>query len=307
MRKLIGMLFAATLLFACNAQAQVAVPKLAPLAPQINSNEFAPRAFFVTLNPAAMQWGTPSRLGGGTFKGEIKNISPGTIQTTFFDGNYGGLRLVGENVSFAAQTISLKVDPPTIQERKSQAAAIAFQIGQEWAFGLSGTSAERTLPALTLESDTVDLGLSWRVNESFFMGLSLGRQTRTNPGAGSSSRGVAKAGIAYRDGGDVQWHFEVFGIFRDEVSVTAPGPFVPGVQTTGLTAEINILGFLISLTGLSTSIDPNNEISSLIMDVGIAPNGGLAVLYHRETQSTKVGVGLEFETTTNAVSLAWLF
>ena len=49
-----------------------------------------------------------------------------------------------------------------------------------------------------------------------------------------------------------------------------------------------------------------DTLRNLVDDFEFNP-GGLAVLYHRETQSTKVGVGLEFETTTNAVSLAWLF
>ncbi len=309
MRKLTAMLLAALVLPALAAHAQVAVPRIVPAAPFVGDpREGPPTVSFLTANPAAMQWGAPSRIGGGTVQAEIQLTKPITGPVVDISGTYGGLRLVGETFSFAVQAINLSTDSPPLLEWDVAEGGFGIMIGESWAVGLGVRRATRTDPTLTLELDSTELGVSWMFDENVFFGLSVGRDTVTStPGVGESSRNVLKYGVGYRDGGAAQWHFEAFGITRDDVPPAAAGPPFPGVQTFGLVGEVKLGPILLSVMAFDISKDPNKDISSIILDVGLAPDTGIAVLFHRETTTTETKAGPEFETTVNAITVVWLF
>ena len=81
------------------ANAQVAVPPVNPAMPDIAAPPGQVQAGFVTLNPAATQWGAPSRVGLGIVQAETGGEGQKTVD---FEGRYVGLRLVGEIFSVAA-------------------------------------------------------------------------------------------------------------------------------------------------------------------------------------------------------------
>ncbi|MEE8436133.1 MAG: hypothetical protein V3S64_15205, partial [bacterium] len=78
------------------ALAQVAAPRLLP--------------GFVPDNPAVIQWGGPSRIGAARFntESEITDTSTATVTDAESSGFVAGLRLVGDSISFAAQTAKLE-------------------------------------------------------------------------------------------------------------------------------------------------------------------------------------------------------
>ena len=107
---LLGPLLALVLvvMLAPMAQAQVAVPGFTSGAPRVlmPGGIIPSRATFTTPNPAAMQWGAPSRAGIGQIDGTRENkINDSTSDIT---GVYGGLRYVADKGSIAVESTRLE-------------------------------------------------------------------------------------------------------------------------------------------------------------------------------------------------------
>lgn len=211
-----------SLLWCASAVAQVAAPSLVPASPGLGG------VGFVTLNPAVMQWGAPSRIGAGFFQADEEDTDATTGATTSrtdFDGPFAGLRWVGERLSFAAET--LQTEGSAINglplEVDLTGAAVAFQVGGVAAFGGGQTVLNSVLegpaPPIRLDREfTTNLaGVSLRLGEVFFLGAAGGTlklaQTSTQFPTfadGTAERNVRRFGVGFRNSGEVVWHLEYF-------------------------------------------------------------------------------------------------
>lgn len=305
---LLGTIFT---LVAATAQAQVAVSELVPAAPRIlDPEDIVPSASFVPANPAAMQWGAPSRWGVGTISGDRKQTAPTAGGTTDFGGFYAGVRVVSDDITFGAHLIEYSDETNTFSlnaDWNVLAGGVAFQSGDMIAFGASVERADNTSGGSTFDFNTITLGLSLNVSKDIFVGLALGTEDITAPGE-SGDRSVQKYGVAYRTGGQTQYHLEAYIVDREENSQFGSGVFSDSRETV-LVAEAIFGNLLVGASFITISRDRlNQEISALTFDIGWAPKAGLSLMYHQESTTTENNAsGTEFDTGTTAISLAWSF
>jgi hypothetical protein len=299
---------------AASAQAQVAVSEMVPAAPRIiDPTEVVPTASFVTPNPAAMQWGAPSRWGGGTLSSEREQTAPTTGTPVEFGGIYAGARVLGKNLTVAGYMLELGDDTNTFSleaDWNVLAGGVAFQSGDNITFGVSMERADNTVSGVSLDFNTINLGLSVKASDKIYLGLALGTED-INVASESGDRSVQKYGVGYRAGGQSQTHFEAYIVDREANDQFSAGAFSDSNEKV-LVAEV-ILGSIFLGASLSNTTQDRNdqEINALIFDIGWAPKNGLALLFHRESATTESGVSTtsptEDDTSTTAISIAWSF
>jgi hypothetical protein len=288
---------------------------MVPSAPRIiDPTEVIPTASFVTPNPAAMQWGAPSRWGGGTISSDREQTAPTTGTPVEFGGIYAGARVLGKDLTVAGYMIELSDDTNAFSleaDWNVVAGGVAFQSGDNITFGVSMERADNTISGLSLDINTINLGLSVKASDKIYLGLALGSED-ISAASESGDRSVQKYGVGYRAGGQSQTHFEAYVVEREENDQFFAGAFSDSSEKV-LVAEV-ILGSLFLGGSFSTISQDRNrqEIEALIFDIGWAPKNGLALLYHQETATTEVkdsagAVTSEDETTTTAISIAWSF
>lgn len=275
------------LLMSNQAVAQVAVPEIIPGAPRLLSVRFAvfPQASFTPENPAALRWGAPSRIGGGTIDGD-SNDTAGVLASEF-TGTFGGFRLVGDQVAIAVEQVSYSLEQSGIPLKKEASSfALAFSSPDWLAYGFSAENQKATRNPVTGEEiDEVGngtLGLSFNINQTFFIGLAVGEESRSSNALGittTSSRPITMAGLGLRGGGGLIWHMEL--------SSTTKSPFETGTGITeeGFTLNQAVLelafwnliftGAVHSITGTGTA--DNTTVEGVTADFGLAPLQGIVI------------------------------
>lgn len=316
MRKTIGHLLLGTFLtlVAATAQAQVAVSELVPSAPRIiDPTQLIPSASFVTPNPAAMQWGAPSRWGGGVISGDRQQTAPTAGGVTDYGGIYAGARFVGDTLTVGGYLIEYSDDTNAFNldaDWNVLAGGVAFQSGDRVAFGLSTERADNTAGGASQDFNTINLGISFMATSKIFLGLALGTEDIDAAGE-SGDRSVQKYGVGYRSGGQAQTHLEAYIIDREDNPQFGSSVYSDSVEKV-IVAEAVIGSFLLGASYAIISQDRNGqEISVITFDVGWAPKSGLSLLYHQESAATESNASgaapTETDTSTSAVSIAWSF
>lgn len=315
MRSTAGTLLLGTIftLVAATAQAQVAVSELVPAAPRIiDLEDVVPSASFVAANPAAMQWGAPSRWGLGTISGDRKQTAPSAGTATDFGGFYAGARVVSDEITFGVHLLEYSDETNAFNldaDWNVVAGGVAFQSGDMIAFGASVERADNTRGGNSFDFNTITLGISLNVTKDIFIGLALGTEDITAPGE-SGDRSVQKYGIGYRTGGQAQYHLEAYIVDREENAQFGSGAFSDSNETV-LVAEAIFGNFLVGASFIVISRDRSDEeISALTFDIAWAPKTGLALMFHQESttaEDTTNAPATEFETSTTAISIAWSF
>lgn len=167
----IGLGLACWLGWAWPAAGQVAAPSLTPFS-------------FVTENPAAMQWGSPSRIGAGYSQGQSVT-NPASPDHDNFSGQEGGARLVGSLFSLALDASQLQSDnkPNNNQSEFTNTArgALGVRLGKHVALGIGQADEQIQSPGASAPTrvtlQTPQYGVSLRLDEWFFLGGALGTES----------------------------------------------------------------------------------------------------------------------------------
>ena len=321
-----GMLLLALLALAApgGAWAQVAVPRLVPAGPSIFDPSSVPHAAgVVPLNPAALQWASPSMAGGGGARTDSTWTAPTPAEPTFHSF-YGGGRWVGESFSIGAETVQLEDVEDNLEVRAStNRAAAATQFGDMLALGLGYTSASVLHAQFTTDnvSDTVivqEAGISLRLAESWFLGGSIGREARSRTTIHFSDaeweveRDVAQYAIGYRQGGSVLLHVEVGAVEHAE-AIAENGAIVTGHVAQYGTIELNVYNILLGYLVTNITV-PRQERTAVMTqaDIGWVPASGIAITARQErlvehSEARMPGgtlVPLEYEHVTNSITVS---
>jgi len=281
-----------------SAQAQVALPRIIPGAPRILNTRFPVEVgnTIIPENPAAMQWGGPSRFGGGAIVGVSSHAV--TQLEGDISGQFAGFRLVGESVALAGETtdFSLESDFGFPVEKSATTLALSFRFPASYAWGYSTTSSELTVvdltETITAEFEKKLLGISLRLGKDWFIGAATGTEEGTlslpSPN-GNLERDVIMSGIGFRHIGAVIWHVEFSTSesddFQDQTGTLSSGHVIRQGVLEMVFWDL-IFGYTsFKLQGTGTRKD--ETIKGFTVDFGYAPFSGLAFTgrFERSTYS----------------------
>lgn len=306
------------LLVVGSAHAQVATTDFVPAAPffvhpqttGINGANITPD------NPAAVAWGTPSRVALGALQGseEIKS-TPGV--TFDYDGKFGGLRLVGDRFGVALETssVDLKNPPPGVSSvsiDKSNDVQLSMSLG-DW-LGVGVGAGKTKSEASGDDISRKELGVSLRINEVFYIGAAAYQDENTPIGvvpSVSEKRNGTLYGIALRTEGNVSWYVAYDSISLDSFDFSSyGGPVTGGFDLSRFSVQALVGWFLIGATASDLTVkDPgggNPDVKHKAIDIGYAPMQGLTV--SARVQKVDVTNGNPDETiTTKSLAVGWQF
>ena len=275
-------------------------------------------AEFVTTNPAAMNWGAPSRVGIGM--GRDASNAPGGPESKV-NGTFGGIRGVFSGGAAALEGFSTKSDDPTFEEKQRYLSlGLALGIGPRAAIGVSGTSLkiDKTVPSVadqTIEFSDGKLGGSLRLGEVFYVGVSYDRADvdLTDHITGASGKiGTIETtawGVGLSGGKELRGHIE----FHREDAETKPD--LPGATTTKSVTTVGVLeaGYQSLVVGVQAERDYDADTfvtkDSTTLALAYAPlSGGISVQIEGGTGSTKDATGTKTkESRHRAITLLYLF
>ena len=180
--RIIWLSVAALLALAGPAAAQIAAPRLNPIAIEVD-----------TVNPAVLSWDGPSRIGGAL--GELERDDLPGPPTPDEEGDVKALkfRWVGENFAFGVDgaRVERDIDPdvPFVgggrRDTDSAVVGVAFQIGEVFSVGIGQqTQEDSQAPGLllgflvnsTLNSKLPVVGVTLRLAEVLYLGLATGEE-----------------------------------------------------------------------------------------------------------------------------------
>lgn len=336
MRKIVGVMAVLMAAWAPWAHAQVAVPELAPGATRIFSSQLPIPAMtsFVPENPAALQWGAPSRFGGGMMRGHKSHLLDGDSSSD--DGTLVGFRLVSMSLAVAGESMDMAVDFPATasggeahHEKSQSALAVSFAWPDWLAFGLaSQQSSLRVRPSDAAALHGVDLngwvaGASVKVGELLYVGGAYGRDEAKPAYVDPSvtARGEqGMVGIALRKGGDFIWRLEADVIHRNDFKDDNDVKVLDGYELYLGSADIMWGNWLLGgtayqsqdvvLNGAQAAAIGTNPVVNLngyTIDYGYAPLAGLTVtgrFEHSELTSDRIQISFE---EINSLVITWQF
>ena len=271
-----------------SAQAQVALPRIMPGAPRILNTRF-PIEVGNTItpeNPAALQWGGPSRFGGG----EILGVSSHAVTELEGDisGRFVGFRLVGESIALAGDTtdVSLESNFGFPVDKSATTLAVSFRFPDSYAYGYSTTSSEQSgsdiSGTLSVEFEKKLFGISLRMTDDWYIGAATGTEEATLIQPSSNQileRDVFMSGIGFRSTGAVIWRME-FSMNKYEAFQDPAGNLGSGHVLRQGVLEVAFWNLVFgytsyNLTGTGTRKD--ETIDGFTLDFGYAPFSGLTI------------------------------
>jgi len=297
-----------------NAAAQVAVSPLAPIAPIVNGNPGRISAGFVLLNPAAQQWGAPSRVGIGFLDGETDVLKQGTYD---YDGRLAGMRLVGMRFSLALEQLEIDgIDTAALQNLtfKQSNAALSMRLFDPLSLGVGYGKQSYQSGTASQTVTTGTLGGSLRIGEWLYLGVAGGEDTRdyedsSLPYSATDDRNFSLYGIGLRSGGTFSYHVEWFGSDMEAYNL---GDTKTRKLTSGTgVLEIGLWNFV--LGGRVAQVEEDREGSNYktearIYDFAWAPFRGLTIGARYEvTQEMDEGTGTESENEIRGITVGWQF
>ncbi|MCH7477370.1 MAG: hypothetical protein IIA14_04635 [SAR324 cluster bacterium] len=320
MRWPFALLLGLLLLGARSVPAQVAVSRLVPAAPSLGDPlESIPTASFVPENPAAMQWGPPTRWGAGSFSAERTQTLPLPedpaipAQPVEYGGQYVGGRNVEEDFSYAGEFLQFadETNRFLVADWDVLSAGVAFKSGETITFGASLERAGTTNRGNSLNFNSTTLGFSVKLSKNIYGGAALGTEKISSSACFCSdeNRSVQKFGLAFFTGRTVKWHLEGYQIVKD-AAPNSRDEF-SSVITDGVVAEILMGPVLIGLSGTSTEKEEAQKtVRTAALDLGWVPKRGWSLILHAEAAVSE-DLGSDpiekFETTATSVTIAFLF
>lgn len=292
------------------AAAQVAVPSIVPATVRIGDPAYGrPSVSFVPPNPAAMQWGAPARLGGGTISASHAPVGGTNVD---FSGIYLGGVKWGEKLSFGGAYLDLadQTNAVTLEADWSLLAiAASFQSGDRFAFGAGVERTGNTHSLDAVDFNTSKLGLSVQFGKAWYAGLVMGNESVDSSLNGSGTRSVQMLGVGYRSGGQEHMHLELYVVDRDSVDMLVTSNELSDARHTVLVAEFQLGQIVLAGSyALTTKSDAGVTGTAWFADIGWAPKRGIALLYHMEGSTTQDDLlAAEYDGTASAVSFAYSF
>jgi len=292
---------------------------------------------FIADNPAAIQLGESSGIGGALSdtESEITDTSttPATVTDGETSGTIAGLRLVGESISFAAQVANFDgTESNTLDiEITVTNVALAIPIGDFLALGAAQEKAEikleSTVPAtLDLNSTTNLVGVSLRLGGSFFLGAAYGTETlnatQTVPAfpvfnfEAEFKREHKRFGAAIYDTEGVQWHLEYAVMTKDSDQDETSGIFIGKSEVKSGVIEFNAGGFLLGFLSKSLEETDDSVLPSVVsvtektneINIGWVPESGWAlVLIASDTEREEPSANTTQKDSSTALLLSFLF
>ena len=309
------LLIAALLAFAGAIHAQIAAPRLNPIAIEstITSSFLSPSPF----NPAVLPWDGPTRIGGALAGAEVDDRS--TTPDPDADGGAIALKLrwVGKIFAFGADVLAseLDIDPAVgggTLDVSQVSIGFAGQFEEVFSVGAGVQGGEVTLPGVSVEAGLPLVGATVRLAEVIYLGLAIGDETFEDTLANQEAdRTVTRFGVAYhwRDD-DVGLHIEAY---RQEIDAITT-PFTEDEEESdGFTLEVVFANILIGFESFTTDFtDPSTgfqgEAEKTTISVGWSPGQGLALVASATEQEELNASGItQFENNLTAVGVAWLF
>lgn len=287
-----GGIVAGTLLFAMTAWGQVAAPSVTPFS-------------FVTENPAVMQWGSPSRIGAGAAQAQAvldpsaANPSQAKVNDNF-SGYGGGIRLVGQRFSAAAEYTQLdSTTKPnkTAEYIEDAKAALGLRLANSLALGAGQTNhtSQTSQPGGWFrEQDQIpQYGLSLRLGEWFFLGGVAGqdfvsfKDSVTPQNDFHTSHDVYKYGAGIRTSGTLVTHLEYYVVDFQKYAKHNLAQSGKETSSTGV-AEFNLGGFLLGYATTHTEQDAHQpKTDEERLDIGYAPFTGWTVVARGQVAKQK--------------------
>ena len=286
----------ALLLPAAPAWAQVAVPSLVPggILVQNPGYPIFAESGYTPLNPAAMQFGAPSRIGGGVMQGASNDTIWGGNGKNY-TGVFGGARLVVQRIALAVENNSYSVQYPTATISESnESFAFSFSFPEWLAFGFGADNHTREVGVTKYDVMGTTFGVSLK-SENFGAGMALGQETARD-GITKGARDTTVTGVSWREGGKVSWHLEyniiAKGFFEDSAKVQVMTPDFFGHETHQALAEVVVNQFLIGYRMVQSTAQPgvgDLSLNGYALDVGYMPFEGPTITGRYEFSERKLG------------------
>ena len=311
--RIIIMAVATLLAFAGAIHAQVAAPRLNPIAIESSKIDSTKPS-----NPATLSWSGPSRVGAGFLDVEREDEPVGGPVTLDAegDGTLWQARWVGEMFAVGAEIQQIDLDLPGggSEEFDSSLVGVAFQGGEIFSIGIGQETREITVPGASQEETLPFWGATLRLVEVLYLGVATGDATveRTVGGiTAEADRSVTRFGVAYqwRDG-DHGLHLEVYREERDSISTPTLGE--DEEETDGFTVEIVFANILIGAEFITTDFNDNAGVFQMdqeetTLSLGWAPGQGLAIVASLVENEETDNIGNAKTTDTTSIAVAWLF
>jgi hypothetical protein len=287
------------------AQAQVATTDFVPAAPVfvypvlsgLNGADITPD------NPAALAWGTPSRVAAGPIKGSIKN-NLFAAPSIDYDGEFYGARFVGGTWGFAAEQSRVKATTPGFIPNWDQShdAQISLNLGNRLALGVGAGKTKSDVSGQ--DFSRTELGASLRLGDVWYLGAGTYKD-KDSAAPGSPQRNAVLAGVALRTQGSVKWYVAYDYIKQD--GFTSGGVTSLGMKVTQGTVQMLAGPFLLGVSAgkIEVSNTTPSDIHRTIYDIGFAPMTGLTISARMQRTRITDNTPTDVSTDTNSVALAW--
>lgn len=304
---------------------QVAVPEIGPGSVRVYDTRptVLPSNSIVPENPAALRWGSPSRVVVGGLRGHASTATQGA--STRDDGSFSGFSLVGQAGAVAGESTHLLTQFPingtTVPhvEKWLQSGALAFGAPETlaWGAGVTHFHADAVpgypaaAPITQADSHGWNAGLSWRAGEHLYLGGVYGEEKGFLDGTftGRVDRRHGALGVGLRGGGTIIWHLEADRIRYDDFLDRHGFVHLPGYGITQYTAEAMLGSWLFTYCGYTLKDSKGNapDVQGYTADFGYSPLSGFNLTWRYEhSDGTQQGTRVTAQAL-NALTLAWLF
>lgn len=327
MRGIIGTLIFGMAMSIGVAHAQVAVPTLNPIS---SFSGIGPIS-----NPAAQQWGAPSRVVVGATSGTSESDDGTTTDDFDISGTRIGARVVGETLALGGEVKSAEItgdigvfDVESV--RSSADFAISGLIGDFLALGIGLQSQQETFEATVGSTTFADetttqsmpvFGASLKIGDSIFLGGAAGMEKivfednldSTNDYDGE--RQVVRYGAGFRSS-EGAFRAEYYVDIREPISVTIGTVDVDIEEsvTTVASVEVVFANILLGVILANSEVDSGGdvlEISSTTASIGWVPMDGLTVVANlfseTDTNTSTTPDDTVRTTTLTTIAVGWMF
>jgi hypothetical protein len=300
------------------AAAQVAVPPLTPISPMLNGNSGTLLAGFVLLNPAAQQWGAPSRIGLGMIQNETDIMRQGTYDQ---DGRLAGFRWVGMRFGLSLEALSIRGDYDVSRDYSLDQTNVALSMRPlgPVAVGAGYYRQEFEDNPIFNKVTTIAGGASLRIGELIYLGIAGGEDTqeyedRNFEGTGetyshTADRNFTAYGAAIRRGGTLSFHLEWFAVDREAYNLQ--NSEFSDLKSQNGVLEIGLWSIIVGarVSQVDEEMGGNRyKTDAKVYDLAWAPFRGLTLGGRYEiTEETDESTDTDIENEVRAITLGWQF
>ena len=272
---------------------------------------------FVTINPAAMQWGPPSRVGASYSENEVTYDPVEKKRKT--GSTSAGARLVWDNFALAGEGSSTETLSTNNLDTSGEtgAGAVSFRLFDWISIGggyQQGTAKSVDSGGSGFEIDyTVAMaGLSLRIGETLFLGYAEGEQELEfaflpSGTTDTATRGTRTYGAALHMGTDIRMRIEASRTEFDDI-ILFQSTF-GGESNESVSLEIGMGEFMVGgSVSESHNRDNHKTAESALAFIGWVPTEGiaLAAAYGESETADNTGTTVE-KAEIQAVALAIQF